>query len=87
MRLNNHVGTETASQRVAQLLGVLVFGHQRFDARHVAASLFQLSLQVLQVLADDVHAEVENQVLYALAQVALALLHLEAAAELMAVNA
>ena len=46
----------------------------------------QFTLDVLQVLIDDIHAEVENEVLDALSQGALALFHLEDTAQLVIID-
>ena len=76
-----------SGQCVAQFLCLFVFFHQFTHAVHIRSCVLQLSLHLLHVLVDDVHTEVQDEVLNALAQVVFALLAFEAATELVAVNA
>ena len=73
-------------QSIPQLLSVLKGVHQFFHPVAFTTNGFQLTLDVLQALIDDVHTEVEYEMLDALAQATAAALQFKAATKLVVVN-
>ena len=83
--LHDDIGASLSGQRITQLLRLFVVFHQFFHLRHVRSDFLHLALQLLQMLADDVHAEIQNQVFDTLAQQIAIAIYLKATAQLMAV--
>ena len=87
MILNYNVTTALLSQRITQLLCILVLVHQLFQlfTVYLGAHRLQLSLNLLQPLVDNIHTEVKDKVLNLLLQVGCGVFFLKTLAELMTV--
>ena len=83
---DDDIRTALSGKRITQFLRLLIVVHNFLQLRHVRPYLFHLALQFLQMLADDIHAEVKYQVLDTLTQQIAIAIHLKTTAQLMAVD-
>ena len=74
------------SEGITQFLRLLEFLHQRLDTGHITTHLSHLGLEFLESVLDDIHTQIEHQMEHMLAKASLALLQLEALAQLMGID-
>jgi hypothetical protein len=78
--LSDYIIPQLLGQCITQFLCQLELLHQFPDALHITPCLSHLRLNFLHPFLHDVHAQVENQMLYMLAQTTFTLTHLKAPA-------